>query len=104
MADVRWTAAARFDLQVIHGHIAEHSPTAARTTVRRILRSAEILARFPRSGRVVPELENEDLRELISGQHRILYRVVGDAVYVAAVVHGSRDIVRYLAGRPGVVP
>lgn len=98
---LRWTAAALFDLQLIHHRIAENSEAAAQAVIQRIARSTEILIAFPRSGRVVAEYADEDLREIISGDYRVMYRVVGDDIYIAAVIHGNRDVVHYLLNRPG---
>jgi toxin ParE1/3/4 len=45
-------------------------------------------ARFPRSGRVVPELRREDVREVIQGNYRIVYRVTKVSVEVLTVFEG----------------
>ena len=48
---------------------------------------------MPRCGRIVPELENPELREVIYGNYRIVCRIVGanDDIEILAVVHGARD-------------
>ena len=50
----------------------------------------ERIARFPRSGSVVPELMNESIRELVHGNYRIVYRLGEGRIEVIAVVHGAR--------------
>ncbi len=49
-----------------------------------------MLALFPESGRVVPEYDRRDLRELLFQNYRIVYRIKGNQVQIAAVVHGAR--------------
>jgi plasmid stabilization system protein ParE len=49
---------------------------------------------MPYSGRIVPEFESEDFREVIFRYYRIVHRVVGknNDVEILAVVHGARDL------------
>ncbi|NNE48295.1 MAG: type II toxin-antitoxin system RelE/ParE family toxin [Rhodothermales bacterium] len=44
---------------------------------------------FPKSGRVVPELAREDLRELIVGDYRIVYRLDGELAVLLTVYRSS---------------
>jgi plasmid stabilization system protein ParE len=48
------------------------------------------LTLFPELGRVVPEYQRPDIRELVFQNYRIVYRVKTDCVEIAAVVHGAR--------------
>jgi plasmid stabilization system protein ParE len=48
------------------------------------------LAEFPLSGRMVPELRQEAIREVIHGNYRIVYRVTKNEVQVLTVFHASR--------------
>lgn len=59
-----WTARARADLKAIHDYIAKDSPQNAKNVVREMLRKAEGLAELPHLGRVVPELNDPQLREI----------------------------------------
>jgi toxin ParE1/3/4 len=58
--------------------------------VERIIAAVERLLVNPRSGRMVPELGDEAIREVIHGNYRIVYRVRGDVVEIATVFHGAR--------------
>ena len=49
-----------------------------------------ILADNPRSGRVVPEIGNPEMRELIYRGYRIVYRLPGDALEILTVFEGHR--------------
>jgi addiction module RelE/StbE family toxin len=100
MAAVRWTVGAREDLREIVEHIAADSPTYARAMAMRILGSVKRLRAHPALGRVVPEYEDESIRELIVGNYRVVYRVEGRRVGVLAVVHGARDLPRQRRERP----
>jgi len=51
---------------------------------------ARTLDQFPRSGRKVPEFDDENIRELIAYSYRIIYLVEESEVLIAAVIHGSR--------------
>ena len=58
--------------------------------VRRIVSLTRTLEEFPLSGRKVPEFDEDSMRELIAYNYRIIYRVEGADVVVAAVIHGKR--------------
>lgn len=90
MATVRWTQRAKGDLQEIYDFIAKDSPRAADAIVERIIHETERLAAFPESGRIMPEFPTLSYREVIVGNYRVLYRVEGEVVWIAAVVHGRR--------------
>ncbi len=47
---------------------------------------------MPGRGHRVPELEPMDLRELLLGSYRLIYRIDPDVVSIAAIVHGARDL------------
>lgn len=92
MARARWTLDARLDYQNILAFIATLSPQNARLVGRRIRDAIVLLEGFPRSGRAVPEVEDEAIREVIVGSYRIFYRVsdIGELA-VIGIVDGRRD-------------
>lgn len=87
---VVWSPRALADVEAIAAYIALDSPPYAKTVVRTIVRSTRTLAHFPRSGRRVPEFDDENTRELIAYSYRIIYAVEPDQVTIAAVIHGKR--------------
>src|ERR1051325_6345176 len=93
MAQIRWSLAAEADLREIETHIARDSPTYAVRTVDRIVESVDQLERFPLSGRMVPEFERQELREIIYRSYRIVYLFENEVVSILRVVHGARDLV-----------
>lgn len=53
---------------------------------------------FPRSGRIVPELDREDVREIVIGEYRIVYRVGTDSVTLLTIFRSSRLFPTNLSG------
>lgn len=91
MAEVRWTDQALNDIENIAEFIAKDSETYARIQVERFFEETEILESFPLSGRIVPELKDETIREIIFGTYRIIYRIFSNkAVDILTIHHGSR--------------
>lgn len=68
---LEWSARARRDLLALGDRIAADDPGAALAFVERLRARARTAARFPRSGRVVPEVHDVAIRELIEGNYRI---------------------------------
>lgn len=90
MTKLRWTTQAVEDVEAIRKFIANDSEAYADLVVARLLESVERLQRFPRSGRIVPELSDPRLREIIEPPYRIVYRVLDGAVEVLTVFRASR--------------
>lgn len=91
MRSLFWTERARDDLAAIYAFISQDSPHYAPVVVSRLIAAAGRAAVFPLSGRVVPELSNTSVREVIHRPYRIVYRLVGsDEVHILTVHHGAR--------------
>jgi toxin ParE1/3/4 len=90
MAQVSWSPSSLLDLDSIAEFIAHDSAHYASLFVQSIVAHVEKLSEFPRSGRVVPEYGREELREFIFENYRIVYRVRGELIEIATVVHGAR--------------
>ncbi len=91
MIDLLWSPQSFQDLDGIRAHIAENSPAYAELTVQRIVAAVERLRLFPDSGRMVPDRQEPDLREVIAGNYRVVYRRRSDSVEIATVFRGSRE-------------
>ena len=89
---VRWTRTAADDLEEIADYIAEDAPGAAARFVHKLRSAARSLNEMPERGRRVPVLEPLELRELILGNYRLIYRVDPEAVVIVTIVHGARDL------------
>lgn len=95
---LRWTLRARQQLADIGRFIARDKPGAARRWVEMLRKRAADAAEHPLAGRPVPELDREDLREVIVRGYRIVYRVSEDLVEVLAVFEGHRLLRSALGG------
>ncbi len=89
---VYWTDTAVKHLSAIYAYIAQNSPQYAARVVDRLTRRSEQIANFPLSGRIVPEFQTEQIREVIEGSYRIIYYIKPDQIDVLAVIHGSQQI------------
>ena len=58
--------------------------------VERVFAAVKRLEVFPRSGRIVPEIGQEDIREIIFGSYRIVYVVGEEEVDILTVFHAAR--------------
>ena len=86
------TVDARADIRTIRERRAEFSPGRADDLVLELLRRLRQIRDFPRLGRIVPELQHEDLREVLEQGYRIIYQVFPDRAEVFAVLHSRQDI------------
>ena len=60
--------------------------------VDRLTRRSEQIAEFPLSGRMVPEYETTQIREVVEGPYRIIYYIKPNQIDVLAVIHGAQNI------------
>jgi plasmid stabilization system protein ParE len=60
--------------------------------VDRLTKRSQQIGDHPYSGRIVPEFEKENVREVIEGAYRIIYCIKPEQIDVLAVIHGSRHI------------
>ena len=88
--NVRWTRTAIGHLASIHEYIARDSARYARRMVDRITSRSRQIARFPRSGQMVPEYQDPNVREVVEGQFRVIYEVAAREIHVLAVIHGTQ--------------
>ena len=90
---VFWTEAALSQLQAIYDYISHTSPEYALRMIDRLTKRSIQIAEFPYSGRVVPEYELNELREVFQSPYRIIYLINSEQlqIEVLAVVHGARS-------------
>jgi plasmid stabilization system protein ParE len=92
MAEVHWTEPALDDLRDISDFVARDSPAYAARLSTKLVEATRRLAQFPRIGSVVPELQQDEIRELWVRPYRIIYVLRAEHCYIAAIVHGNRDL------------
>jgi addiction module RelE/StbE family toxin len=87
---ILWSPQALLDVESIRDYISHDSARYAELVVRRLVKAVGRLEEFPRSGRIVPERNREDLREVIVKPYRIVYRLRPDLVEIVTVFRASR--------------
>jgi plasmid stabilization system protein ParE len=90
MARIIWSPNASDDLESICEYIAIDSEYYARLFVKGVIKAIERLMAFPESGRIVPEYNSRNIREIIYQNYRIVYRVKSETVEIVTIVHGAR--------------
>jgi plasmid stabilization system protein ParE len=83
---------AREDLRDIVRYISRENAEGARRVGERILAAVEVLERMPELGRMVPERQDPQIREIIRGNYRIVYRVREGPprIEIWRIWHGAR--------------
>ncbi|HMY22059.1 MAG TPA: type II toxin-antitoxin system RelE/ParE family toxin [Polyangium sp.] len=87
---LRWSARARRDLKEIAKYIARDNPIAARRWIEKLRVRAQQAATMPRTGRIVPEIGRENIREVLQGSYRIVYQINQHGIDVVTVIEGHR--------------
>lgn len=85
-----WSRPAREDLRLIHQYIAHDSTRYATRVAQDIIDKIEILRETPRLGRKVPEIGEENVREIGLYSYRIMYELIGETLYIHGVIHKRR--------------
>ena len=90
MVRVGWTERALRDLEQIAHYIANDSPARAKHLLESIFKKEKVITKYPYSGRIVPELEIETIREVFFRNYRIIYQILDEKIDVLTVFHSSR--------------
>jgi toxin ParE1/3/4 len=99
MAEIIWTQQALDDLKNIGDFVERSSPHYAEMLLTKLYYGVVQLEDFPMSGRKVPEMRNDSLRELIMEGYRVVYEVTEVSVHVIAVIHGRQSMRKQLSKR-----
>jgi toxin ParE1/3/4 len=86
---LRWTEEAADDLERIADYLLAHTPDRAAELVRSVYHSPSGLLTFPSRGRPG---KKEGTRELVLPllPYIVIYKVVGDVVFVVRILHGAQ--------------
>lgn len=87
---IKFLVSAMEDMRSIKAFIGKDNPEAAVRMIKRIRAAVEHLEEFPHSGRIIPETNNPQLREVIISSYRIMYQITGSAIKIFAVYEGHR--------------
>jgi toxin ParE1/3/4 len=98
---VRWTETATTDLEEVVEFIARDSRFYAAALVREARAGSHSLRTFADRGRVVPESNAPDIREIFIRSYRLIYQVRTDHIFILAFIHGARDLMAVWERRGG---
>jgi addiction module RelE/StbE family toxin len=91
MVKLIWTELSTEDLRQIFDYISKDSTRYASITVNKIYKRAQDIIENPYIGRIVPEINDRIIREVISGNYRIVYKIINEfQVDVLRVYHSAR--------------
>ena len=77
---VKWSGPARMDLKQIHDYIANDSRYYAKKVIQTIVEKTEELIVFPEIGRIVPQIDKPNIRELFVYSYRLIYEISSDGI------------------------
>jgi len=89
---IRWSSRAALNLEEICEYIAKDSEVYATLFASKINAIIKSIPQFPKAGRIVPEYGNENIREKIYENYRIIYRIKGEFIEIVAICHGSKPL------------
>lgn len=89
---VVWTEQARRMLDDAVSYVAQDSRPAAERLLIQALEAASSLDVFSERGRMVVELNQPNVRQLLVQRYHLLYAVTPAEVQVLAFIHGARDL------------
>ncbi len=90
MVKIAWAVFAIEDLRLIHEYISKDSKVYADRVIDKLILRVDQLEDFPRSGRVVPEFDDETIREIIQDNYRFIYKISATQVSIIRVHHSAR--------------
>jgi toxin ParE1/3/4 len=97
------TEGAARDIEGIHRYISDTDrPEIAETVLDQLLHVVNSLSRFPERGtfpRELIELGIKEYRQVLSKPYRVIYRIMGNQVFIYLIVDGRRDMQSALASR-----
>ena len=99
MVRINWTFQAKEDLNAIAEYISKDSKRYAKLQVIRLKNRTRILKTQIRTGKIVPEINRENIRELIEGSYRIIYKIVeNNQIDILTIHHSARDLTKRKIG------
>ncbi len=92
MAQISWTKKSLKDLRAINDYISLDSSFYAARFISKLISRVDQLIEFPESGRMVPEKNVHEIRELIEGNYRIFYRLQRKKITILRIHNAARRI------------
>ena len=71
--EIRWSPRTADSIEEICDYITRDSEYYAAVFAKKVYATVESIPNFPKLGRIVPEYQDEDLREILFQNYRIVY-------------------------------
>ncbi len=91
---VIWTGKAKSSLKAIYNYIKVDSQFYAEEVRTKFIYESRKLEDFPKLGRIVPETEKENIRELFIYSYRMLYEIRDENVFILSIIHSKQNIIQ----------
>ena len=85
-----WSPLAVDRASEIADYIAQDKPSAAEKWIDTVFSKVEQLKSSPEIGRIIPEINDSQFRELIYGNYRIIYRIETKQISILTIRHGRQ--------------
>ena len=85
-----WSPLAVDRASEIADYIAQDKPSAAAKWIDSVFSKVEQLKSSPEIGRILPEINDSQFRELIYGNYRIIYRIETKQISILTIRHGRQ--------------
>jgi len=93
VVEIVWLEEALNDLEEIYNYISKDSILYARRQIDRIEEHVFILEKHIRVGKMVIEINRPEIREVVVGNYRVIYKIVSEnLIHILMVHHGARDL------------
>jgi len=56
-----------------------------------VMPKAQTLSDFPHRGRVVPEMDDPEMREIFIHRYRLIYQMHNDRIIIQTIIHGAKN-------------
>jgi addiction module RelE/StbE family toxin len=89
-----WSPQAADDLVENNKYIARENPDAAIAIVNNIYEYRKMIREFPAKGRVVPEIGQQDIREIFCGSYRIIYQIEARRILILTIRHMKQKLTK----------
>jgi len=91
--EIVWANQALRKLNEFVDYIAQDDLVTAEKWAIKLIEKTDQLIEQPESGRIVPEFNEPNLRELIFGNYRVIYRIRKEenTIYIQTVWHVRQD-------------
>ena len=89
--NIFWSPEAVEDFELIVNYIKKDSEFYSKVVAEKIFEQIEKLEDFPQIGKVVPEINSQNIREILVYNYRIIYRIESKKILILTIIHSKRD-------------